>query len=161
MRRHSRSTSLRSWVVSRIVVPSFAVDLLDETPNALLSEYIEADRRLVQVEDARLVQHGRRQVAAHALTQTESWRTGVCMNSSRPSIRGKALEVALVGRTLDPVHFGDQLEGLDQRQIPPELAALAEDDPDVERILLTSASRGSGPRPLYVPDVGTRIPVAA
>jgi hypothetical protein len=45
-------------------------------------------------------------------------------------------EVAPVDRRRDAVQPGDQLERLGEGEVPPELAALAEDDADVERVAL-------------------------
>jgi hypothetical protein len=43
----------------------------DERADRFLGHHVEPDRRLVEKHDARIVQHRRREIAAHALAERE------------------------------------------------------------------------------------------
>ncbi len=120
------------------------VQLLDEAADALLGQDVEPDGRLVQIENPRLIQHRRGEIAAHALAEAEL--THRCVDkeveSEHVNEPTHVPRVQLVGH---PVHLFDQLERLDQRQIPPELRALAEDDADVQRVVLAIAPGDESP----------------
>ncbi len=49
----------------------FAIETLHEIPNGKLRRRVEADRRLVEEQDRRIVQQGRRELGAHALAERE------------------------------------------------------------------------------------------
>src|SRR5262249_26236529 len=100
--------------------------------------------------DRRVVDQGRRQVAAHALAEAELAHRRADKVVQVEQL-AEARQVGFVARALDSIHLGNQLERLDQGEVPPELAALAEHDADVERILLALAP---GNQPGYLD--GTR-----
>ena len=72
---------------------------------------------------------------------SDSCRTGVRRNGSRSSRSRKRLEVALVALGRDAIDVAQQLERVDQRQVPPQLGALAEDHADALGDLLAPAVR--------------------
>jgi hypothetical protein len=98
----------------------------EERPQPLLAREVQPDGRLVEHEQLGPVQQRRRHLAAHALAQREL-----------PHRRGEELGhveqldalVQAVG-VGHPVDGAVQREALAQRQVPPELAALPEDDAD-------------------------------
>ncbi len=117
-----------------------AVDLLDELPRALLGDHIQPDCRLVEVEDAGLVNHRCREVTPHPLTEAElshrrreKWREIEQV--------GHPVKVSPVAFRVHPVELANQLQRVPKGQVPPELGALAKDEPDLERVLLAVPPR--------------------
>jgi hypothetical protein len=51
------------------------------------------------------------------------------------------VQVAAVRRARQAVHLTDELERVDQRQVPPQLGALAEDHADIQRVAFALARR--------------------
>ena len=51
--------------------PSAAIDLFQEFPDAVLGHYVQANRRLIQEKQGRVVEQRGRQVTAHSLAQAE------------------------------------------------------------------------------------------
>ena len=71
MRGQSRSMSARSWVVSRIVVPRSALMSARKSRTRSLAHDVEADGRLVEEHDLRIVQQRRGEIAPHALPERQ------------------------------------------------------------------------------------------
>ncbi len=89
-----------------------SLDLLDKAADALLRDHIQSDRRLVQVHHAGLVEHRRREVAAHPPSQAEL--PDRCADELVETEQiDEAIEVATIGRAIHAVHLADQLERLD------------------------------------------------
>ena len=111
----------------------FPVQPLDEIPHGELGNGVQADSRLVQEEHRRRVQQGRRQVATHALAETELTHRDVVqrfqVHEHREFVPGP--EIFTVP---DPVDIPKQIEGLDNGQIPPQLGPLAEHHADIGRV---------------------------
>ena len=78
------------------------------------------------------MQQRRRQVAAHALAERELAHRLVEEGAEVEQL-GEAVQVPLVALPGDLVDVAQQAQALDERQVPPELGALAEDDPDPAR----------------------------
>ena len=76
-RRHSRSMSARSCVVSTSVVSPPAPSSARNAADRLLADHVQADRRLVQEQHLGAVQQRRGQLAAHPLAQRELPDRGV------------------------------------------------------------------------------------
>ena len=92
---------------------------------------------------------------------SESWRTGVSRNVVQvEQLDGSASRLARYALGRHPVDVAQQLERVAQRQVPPELRALAEHHADAPRQLdaLPRPARGRPPR--SGPPVGTRMPVS-
>ena len=102
-----------------------AVDLDEEVTHPLLRDDVEADRRLVEKEQLGLVEHRGGQLAAYPLAQRQLPHRRVQERievEHLPETR-KALPVAVGGHAVD---VPEQLERVDERQVPPELHALSE-----------------------------------
>src|ERR1700722_9705701 len=113
------------------------IDPRDELANRLLRHDVEPDGRLVQVDDARAVQECRRKIPAHPLAQRQLAHRGTqkILHLEDLDELSEVLAIA-IGR--NPVDRAQELERLDERKVPIELAALAEDHADVARVLLTA-----------------------
>ena len=88
---------------------ALGVDLGEELPHSLLRHDVEADRRLVEEEDLRVVQHRGGQLAAHALAERELPHRRARKSSSSSSSR-KRSRFAPVAVVRDPVDVAQQLE---------------------------------------------------
>ena len=108
---------------------ALAVDLRKEFAHGRARHHVEPDRGLVEEDDVRLVQERRGQLAAHALPQRELPH-GCCQE--RPEIEGlrKPIEARSMALGRHAVDVPQQVERVGERQVPPELRALAEDDAD-------------------------------
>ncbi len=110
------------------------VDVGDERADRFLGHDVEADRRFVEVDDLRIVQQRGREIAAHALAERE-----LAHRRRHEAVEIEDLdevrEVRAVAVARHPVDRAQQFERLAQRQVPIELAALAEDDADVAGVL--------------------------
>ncbi len=102
----------------------------DERPDAFLGDHVEADGGFVEEEDARLGEHGGGQVAAHALAEGQLPHGGVEERAEAEQVR-QAPGVRQGPFAPQPVETADEVEGVAQRQVPPQLGALPEDDADV------------------------------
>ena len=101
----------------------------------LLGDDVESDGRLVEEENARPVQQGRRQITAHPLPQGELANRLVQEFSDSQQL---VEEGHLVAKELlvHLVNLLEQVERFDDGQIPPELGSLSENDADVTRVTL-------------------------
>jgi hypothetical protein len=116
------------------------IQLGDERADRFLRDDVEPDRGLVEIDDARIVQQRRREVATHPLAERQlphRRRQEVAHLEQRREV----VEVLAVAVARDPVDRAQQFEGLDQREVPVELTALAEHDADVARVLLALGPR--------------------
>ena len=148
-RSQSASMSCRSWVVSISVMPRSALSAAQELAQPPLADHVEPDRRLVEVEDLGVVQERRHDVAAHPLAEAELADRGVEQVARARAARGTPRGCAGSGRAdpVDPVH---QVEGVAQRQVPPQRGALTEDHADPPRQPLAARS-ARAPRPAGAP----------
>ena len=105
------------------------VDPAQELAQPALADHVEADRGLVEVEDLRVVQQRRGDVAAHPLAERELPHRGVEQVAEVEQL-GELGEVAPVPVGVDAVDPAQQVERVAQRQVPPQRRALAEDDAD-------------------------------
>ena len=119
---------------------ALTVDLDEEVAHALLRHDVEADRRLVEEEQLRLVQHRRRQLAADALSERElAYRR--LQERVEIEYLAKALETRAIAPGRHAVDMAQELERVDQRQVPPQLHALSEHRADAFRELDPPARR--------------------
>ena len=120
--------------------PLAAIDLAKEVAHAVLGDHVESDRRLVEVQDLGVVQQRRCEIAAHALTERQlaHGRTQKRVEIEQLAHTANVVRVALGRHT---INVAQQLERIDQRQIPPQLCPLAEHDADALSQLLASAVR--------------------
>ena len=71
MRLHSSSMSSRSCVVSRTVVRNSRLIARRKLPDVIFGDHVQADGRLVEKQQRRIVKQRRGQIAAHALAERE------------------------------------------------------------------------------------------
>src|SRR3954454_5002445 len=104
-------------------------ELADELAHAILHGDVEADRRLVEVEDLRVVEERRREVGAHALAEREAarYRREDLLQLEQLREAGHSLAIHVL-RDVEDV--AQERERLAHGAVPPELRALAEDDAD-------------------------------
>jgi hypothetical protein len=108
---------------------AFLVDPDQELPEALLAEQVEADGRLVEEEDLRLVEHAGGQLAAHPLAEGERADRHVeevVGLEQVGEVVGAALELAVV-EAVDGAEHAERLAG---GELEPELRPLAEEGAD-------------------------------
>jgi hypothetical protein len=108
-----------------------------------LGHHVESDRRFVEKHDWRIVQHGGRKVAAHALTERELTH-GRTQKLTHLQQFGEVIHVGFVAYGRNAVDRAQEFERFDQRQIPIQLRALTEDDTDIPRVF---AAPGVGDDP--------------
>jgi hypothetical protein len=65
---------------------------------------------------------------------SESWRTGWSKQRLEPQHSHQLVASAAIGRRLDAVDVGQQVEAIEHRQVPPELVALAEHHADARHM---------------------------
>ena len=111
----------------------FPVQPLDEISHGELGNGVQADGGLVQEEHRRRVQQGRRQVAPHALAEAELTHRDI-VQRFQVHERGEFVPGPVVSIAPDPVDVPQQIEGLDNGQVPPQLGPLAEHHADVGRV---------------------------
>ena len=150
--------SPRSWVRQQHGDALVPVDLDQEVPHALLGDHVETDRGLVEEKQLRAVQHRSGQLTADSLAQRELAHRGLkegidVQHLSEPH------QVPPVAVRRDLVDVAQQVERVLERQVPPELDALAEHRADLAREP-TRRRDGSKPATSTPPDDGTRIPVS-
>lgn len=138
MRRQRRSTSARSCVVKTTV--ALRVDARDEGPDRFFREHVEPDRRLIEVNDPRLVQHRGCEITAHSLTERELAHGGIHEVLHLEELR-EFRQVFAIGRPGNGIDRTQQFERLDERQIPIQLASLSEYDADISCVALTLGIR--------------------
>src|SRR5215211_1172519 len=113
---------------------ALAVHLSQKVADPCLRDHVEADRRLVEEQDLRVVQHRRRELATHALAERKlPDGRGQERRHLQPLDEGVEVAAVAVGR--HAVDVAEQLEGVLERQVPPQLDALAEDNADPAREL--------------------------
>src|SRR4029450_5806268 len=89
---------------------ALAVGRLEELSDRSLADDVEADRRLVKVDDLRVMEQGGGPVAAHSLTQTEL-ADGRVEQVRQFEQADETVEVAPVPRRIDPGERPDKGEG--------------------------------------------------
>ncbi len=112
--------------------PLPAVELGQEAADDLLAHHVEADGGFVEQDDGRIVQEGGGDVAPHTLAQGEL--------AHRCAEQGAEVEQLDEGGQVlgmpagrHPVDVTQEVEGVPQRKVPPELGALAEHHPQPAR----------------------------
>ena len=159
-RRHSRSTSARSCVVSSTVTVARGVHLGQERAQPLLAGQVEPDRRLVEHQQLGGVQQGRGDLAAHPLAQRELAHRDVQEPGQAQHAR-RTVE-PLRGRPAAGTRWiaRSSVEALPQRQVPPQLAALPEHHADPPGQLAAPAHRVQPADLAARRRSGTRMPVS-
>ena len=95
----------------------------------VFGDHVEADGRLVEEQQRRIVQQRGGDIAAHAFAEGELAHRGVQVVADVQDVIEvfhARVEIALG----DVVDSPQQFEGFDDRDVPPQLGALAEDDAD-------------------------------
>ena len=106
-----------------------AVEPPHELAHGELRGRIEADGRLVEEQDRGIVQQGGGELRPHALAERElAHRLG--QQPLEPQHGHELVASAAIVRRRHAVDVGQQIEAVDHRQVPPELAALAEHHAD-------------------------------
>ena len=105
------------------------VERAEELAQPALAHDVQPDRGLVEVEDLRVVQQRGRDVAAHPLAEAELADRRVEQVAEVEQVE-ELVEVGAVAVVGDPVDLAQQLEGVAQREVPPQRGALAEHDAD-------------------------------
>ena len=139
---------------------ALAVQLADEAQDAAPRQDVQAERRLVQEQDLRLVQQASAEVGAHALAQAE-----LAHQRAEDVVQAEQLahqaEHALVARPRDVPDDALPLEARGDRMIPPQLGALAEDDADAADVAHPVAHRVHAQRADACRDRAPAVPTAA
>ncbi len=117
------------------------IELLEELAHAVLGDHVQTDGRLVQVQHLRIVQQGCRQIATHALAERELPHRCI-QELVQPEQLAKEPEIGPVASLRNAVDVAEQIERIPQRQVPPQLGALAEHDADPLRYSRATAMRG-------------------
>src|SRR5260221_2356427 len=106
---------------------ALGVDCQQELTDTGLCYHVQANRWLVHVEHFRIVEKSRGEVPTHALAKRKlAYR---CINEFVQFEQGTQLgQVGAVACFRHAVEVAQQAQRVDQRQVPPELGALAEDD---------------------------------
>ncbi len=111
-----------------------AVQASDELAHRQLRGRVEADGRLVEEEQRRLdAAAPRRSRSASAGRATAGAPAGSSSRSSRSSATSSS-RIARIALLRHPVDVAQQVEAVDHRQVPPELAALAEHHADARHV---------------------------
>ncbi|CDN42579.1 hypothetical protein BN871_BM_00480 [Paenibacillus sp. P22] len=126
--------------------PHPLINIAQERTDIPLGCGIEADRRFIQNENGRLMQHRRRQIASHPLAERQLADRRV------HEIRQAQQVLKLFDPVFFPfggqaVHSGQNIVGIAQRQIPPQLGALAEQHAERARGFLALAVGIDSPQP--------------
>ncbi len=118
----------------------------DEVADALLDDQVQADGRLVQIDDLWLVDQRRRQLGAHLLPQRHVADGDIEQLVELQRFRELIQHQAVLDR-VDVIDSCDQVQRFDQGQVPPQLRALAEDHADVAGVIHALAHAGRAPAP--------------
>ena len=113
-----------------------------------------------RISSSRRVQQRGRDLAAHPLAEATAGAPGCPGSRPSPAARPARRVRRLPRAGGQPVDRGQHAERLAQRQVPPQLAALAEDHADPPGQRRAGCRTGSSPQVRTVPDVGTRMPVS-
>ena len=105
-----------------------------------LGQHVQAQRRLVQEEDLRLVEQRHAQVGAHPLAEAQLARQAV-EELVQPEQLLDHAEHPLVALARDVPDDALPLEARRHRLVPPQLGALAEDDADAADVARAVAHR--------------------
>ncbi len=119
-------------MVSRTVVPC-AIHLFQEFPDAVFGHDVQANRRLIQEKQRRVVKERGRQVTTHSFSQAElsHRRMEVVFQIEDVAEEIQPPAVVLLGHF---VKFFEEFEGFDDRDVPPKLRTLAKYNSDVLRV---------------------------
>ena len=124
---------------------ALAVQPADELAHRQLGRRIEADGRLVEEEQRRLVQQRRGDLAAHALAERELAHRLVQQPARAAAAPTSSSRIARVAVLRHAVDVAQQVEALDHRQVPPQLGALAEHHADPRHVAAPAARQGTSP----------------
>ena len=125
-----------------------------------LGRHVEADRRLVEKQQARRVQQARRDLAAHPLAERQLPHRRVEERAELEQRTSAPRSAAGAARAIDLVDAAEQLERVARRQLIPELRALAEHGADLERELRGAAATARSPSTRTSPASGCRMPAS-
>ena len=112
----------------------FAIDGAQEMPDVILGHHVEANRRLIEKQQRRIMQQRGSQIATHALAKRKLPHRRVQIIADPENfveVLHPRVEIALRHIVNPP----KQLERLDYRDVPPELRPLAEHHADRFHIL--------------------------
>src|SRR5277367_2481846 len=116
----------------------FAIDGAQEMADVVFGHHVEANRRLIEEEQRRIMQQRGGQVAAHAFAERKfaHGRVQIIANiQDGVEMLHAGVKIAL----RDVVDAPQQLEGFDHGDVPPQLGALAEHHTDRLHILAALA----------------------
>ena len=139
-RSQSRSTSTRSWVVSRTVVPC---SRLISTRNSRTASWLITSSPMVGSSSSRIDGSWSRAAVSSPRMRwpSESCRTGTSSSGSSSSPAAKRREVGGVALRGHGVDVPQQVEAVPQGEVPPQLGALAEHHADATGQLGALAAR--------------------
>ncbi|MNV54922.1 hypothetical protein D3C71_1471370 [compost metagenome] len=101
------------------------VHLLDEGPDAHFDRYVQSNCRLVQIDDLGIMQQGGGKIRTHALAKGEL--TCRQMHKLIHSEQfGERFQITFEGACGHLIDVLQQIQGFPDRNIPPQLCALAE-----------------------------------
>ncbi len=112
---------------------TLAVHAREELAHHILCHHVEADRRFVEEEDFWIMHERHGDFGTHALAEAQVTHRAL-QEGGKTHHLGEVRAITLEDRLRHAVHTPVQLETFKQRQFPPELRALAEDDADIARI---------------------------
>ncbi len=91
-----------------------------ELPHRILADHVEPDGRLVEHHQRRVVEQRGRQLTPHALAKRELTNRGRQEGTELEPLDERC-QVGVVAGLVGSVEVVQQLEGIRQRKIPPEL----------------------------------------
>ena len=146
IRPASCSRSAMSWLVTITVTRCSRFRSLMKSQDVPLGQHVQAEGRLVEEEDLRLVQQRQRQLGAHALAQAQLARQAAGRTRRARAARARSRS-CVVASARDIPDDALPLEAGRDRVVPPELGALAEDDADPADVARPLAHRVHPERP--------------
>src|SRR5579885_2281731 len=119
---------------------ALSVDMQQKFANTRLGYHIQADGRLIQVEQLWIMQQGRREIAAHTLAKRKlaHRRINKLIQIEQFAQTGQVSSMTLCWYAIE---ITQEAQGIDQGQIPPELSTLAKDYADVRGHLTALVQR--------------------
>src|SRR5438874_2150887 len=114
--------------------PSCSIDLQQKFSHACLGYYIQPDRWLIQVQKFRIMQQRGSQITTHALAERKlaHRRVNKLIQLEHST---QLCQVAIMPLFRHAIEMPQQAQRIDERQIPPELRTLAENNTYMSREL--------------------------
>src|SRR5579883_1304426 len=109
--------------------PTLGVQREQKLADARFSHHVQPDSWLVQVEQFGIVQQGRRQVPTHPLTELELAYRGM-HKLVQVKHHTQTLEIGVIPLLWNTIEETQQMQRVQQRQVPPELGTLSKNDAD-------------------------------